>query len=207
MPYLEKIDIKAEDLMNYETLFDAFDEGICLFDHQGNIKFVNDEYCQLFRMSKDRAIGLSLYKGFKDELSLKCLKFQKKFEGKINYHIGNKLFYSKAYPIFKQQAFLGVLTTYEISDSPYEPYEEVEPNLVNPFQNEIIGEHPSLLKELNLAYKAAKSNTTIMIRGESGTGKELIAKAIHKTSKRASMPFIAVNCASIPVNQIGRAHV
>ncbi|GAU78965.1 sigma-54-dependent Fis family transcriptional regulator [Fusibacter sp. 3D3] len=200
MPFLEKIDIKAEDLMNYETILDALDEGVCLFDHQGHIKFVNDQYCKLFRMSKERAVDLSLYKGFKDELSLKCLKFQKKFEGKINYHIGNQLFYSKSYPVFKQNAFLGVLTTYDVFKTDYKPIESVEKMLENPFKDEIIGDHPTFVKELVLAYKASKSNTTIMIRGESGTGKELVAKSIHKCSKRVGMPFVAVNCAAIPVN-------
>jgi transcriptional regulator with PAS, ATPase and Fis domain len=37
-----------------------------------------------------------------------------------------------------------------------------------------------------------------LVRGESGTGKELVAKALHKSSRRAQGPFIAINCAAIP---------
>ena len=40
----------------------------------------------------------------------------------------------------------------------------------------------------------------VLISGESGTGKELIAKAIHYSSKRKSMPLVSVNCAAIPYN-------
>ncbi len=45
---------------------------------------------------------------------------------------------------------------------------------------------------------AAKSNATVFITGESGTGKEVCAEAIHRYSRRAGEPFIAINCAAIP---------
>ncbi|MTI67419.1 MAG: PAS domain-containing protein [Firmicutes bacterium] len=50
----------------------------------------------------------------------------------------------------------------------------------------------------NLAKKAAKTNSNILINGESGTGKELFAHAIHNASQRKLAPFIKINCAAIP---------
>jgi two-component system, NtrC family, response regulator GlrR len=44
----------------------------------------------------------------------------------------------------------------------------------------------------------ADSDASILIQGESGTGKEMLAKALHKASRRRNRPFIAINCAAIP---------
>lgn len=51
---------------------------------------------------------------------------------------------------------------------------------------------------INLAKKAARTDYTIYIHGESGTGKELISQSIHNFSNRKHMPFVAINCASLP---------
>src|SRR2546425_836529 len=45
---------------------------------------------------------------------------------------------------------------------------------------------------------AASERSTVLLQGESGTGKELVARAVHKRSRRASGAFIRVNCAAIP---------
>lgn len=55
-----------------------------------------------------------------------------------------------------------------------------------------------MTKTLTLARKFARYDGNILIEGESGTGKELLAQAIHNAGSRASGPFVAVSCASIP---------
>jgi formate hydrogenlyase transcriptional activator len=63
---------------------------------------------------------------------------------------------------------------------------------------EIIGESAELKHVLSQARTVAPNDSTVLILGETGTGKELIARAIHRMSKRRDSSFIKVNCASIP---------
>jgi len=67
---------------------------------------------------------------------------------------------------------------------------------------EIVGSSESLRAVLVQVAKVAPTDSTVLILGETGTGKELIARAIHKRSRRAAKAFIRVNCAAIPQSLI-----
>jgi formate hydrogenlyase transcriptional activator len=67
---------------------------------------------------------------------------------------------------------------------------------------DIVGSSEALRKVLRQVEKVASSDSTVLILGETGTGKELIARAIHKRSRRAERAFIGVNCAAIPPSLI-----
>jgi len=69
-------------------------------------------------------------------------------------------------------------------------------------QFEIVGESESLKYVLFRIQQVASTDVSVLIYGETGTGKELVARAIHKNSKRSKKPFIKINCASIPENLI-----
>jgi formate hydrogenlyase transcriptional activator len=64
---------------------------------------------------------------------------------------------------------------------------------------EIIGESAALKLVLDQVATVAASEATVLILGETGTGKELVARAIHRLSRRSQGPFIKVNCAAIPM--------
>jgi PAS domain S-box-containing protein len=68
--------------------------------------------------------------------------------------------------------------------------------------DEVHGRSEPWLKVLNDAQEVAGTNATVLILGETGTGKELIARAIHRASRRRSKPLIKVNCAAIPATLI-----
>jgi len=63
----------------------------------------------------------------------------------------------------------------------------------------LIGTSPSMRRVLDTIAQVAPSSATVLLQGESGTGKELVARAIHRRSQRSRGPFIAINCAAIPV--------
>jgi len=64
--------------------------------------------------------------------------------------------------------------------------------------DEIVGSSDVLQKVLSLVSKVAPTDATVLITGETGTGKELVARAIHRRSRRSSRAFVSVNCAAVP---------
>ena len=64
--------------------------------------------------------------------------------------------------------------------------------------DELLGQSPAMLKLYDQLAQIADSDAAVLITGESGTGKELVAKALHRRSRRGEKPFVAVNCAALP---------
>ncbi|MCL4764257.1 MAG: sigma 54-interacting transcriptional regulator, partial [Burkholderiales bacterium] len=62
----------------------------------------------------------------------------------------------------------------------------------------IVTRSPKMEDLLRQARLVADSDAAVLVYGESGTGKELLARAIHRASRRAELPFVAVNCGAIP---------
>jgi two-component system nitrogen regulation response regulator GlnG len=62
----------------------------------------------------------------------------------------------------------------------------------------IIGRTDQMQQVYKMIGMVADRDVTVLIEGESGTGKELIARAVHRHSKRTKRPFVTVNCAAIP---------
>jgi PAS domain S-box-containing protein len=67
---------------------------------------------------------------------------------------------------------------------------------------EIVGSSKPMRQVVKQVEKVAPSDSTVLILGETGTGKELVARALHRRSRRASRAFVRVNCAAIPQSLI-----
>jgi len=63
---------------------------------------------------------------------------------------------------------------------------------------EFVGISPSMQEVFRVILKVAKVDATVLVVGESGTGKELVARAIHRRSRRSGGAFVALNCSAIP---------
>ncbi len=62
----------------------------------------------------------------------------------------------------------------------------------------LLGRSAAIRKAVDVARRVARTDTTVLVVGESGTGKEVLARAIHRASRRRRGPFVAVNCGAIP---------
>src|ERR1700727_1783901 len=65
---------------------------------------------------------------------------------------------------------------------------------------DIVGNSPTMHEVYRLTKLAAPTNASVLIIGETGTGKEIIARAIHKLSRRSDGPYIRVNCGALHEN-------
>lgn len=77
-------------------------------------------------------------------------------------------------------------------------YREMEGHVIE----NLLGDTPEMRKILKTIYKIAPTTSTILVTGESGSGKEFVSNIIHRLSKRANEPFVAVNCGAIPENLV-----
>jgi transcriptional regulator with GAF, ATPase, and Fis domain len=64
-------------------------------------------------------------------------------------------------------------------------------------EHNMVGESAAMDDIMQFVARVAPSDSTVLIRGESGTGKEVVARAIHRNSRRKNNPFVAINCAAI----------
>ena len=62
--------------------------------------------------------------------------------------------------------------------------------------DQIIGKSPEIVEVAKIVGRVAQSDAPVLIIGETGTGKEMVAKAIHRNSKRKDKPFVVINCAA-----------
>src|SRR5436190_20900268 len=66
--------------------------------------------------------------------------------------------------------------------------------------DDIIGTSPPMKKVFATIEQVAESDIDVLVVGETGTGKELVARALHRHSKRTNNPFVPVDCGAIPDN-------
>ncbi|PAB60831.1 hypothetical protein CCE28_03395 [Anaeromicrobium sediminis] len=199
----------------FGSILNHMGDGICLMDNRGIITYLNPAYENIFNIKKNDLIGRDVKKVCPSRPSIGLLDTKEKIIDILIRGKDGKRILSSSVPIFAQNKFKGVITTYKDvteleeviqrlhkAEEKIKYYEEElnKNNYVDEAFNIIIG-NSSLLKDVKrLASKAARTSVNVMIRGESGTGKELVAKAIHGASKRKEEAFIKVNCAAIPEN-------
>lgn len=184
----------------------------------GTLEFINQRWHELTGLSMEESIGSGWHRaihpqdldGFLEKRRA-ALASGSPYEGEFrircaamgDYH----WFLSRVVPLRDEQGnilkWYGTLT--DIHDRKQAEERVQRENVVlreeidtSSMFEEIVGSSVALRRLLSRIAKVAPTDSTVLITGETGTGKELVARAIHKRSRRSSHAFVSMNCSSIP---------
>ena len=193
--YMEEIDVMSfeEKDIGLKSVLNLISEGVIILDSKGVIEYGNKVS---FDFIENVRTGHLIF-DFIDDKDLKnCIKSDKKssvdFIRNKTIQIKNKNFLLNMNPLYSEEGiFCGYLLTLK------EIKEDLFYDSVITF-DDIMGDDRKFRKIIETAKHYSHSDASILLTGESGTGKEMFARAIHSESKRSKMPFVSINCASIP---------
>ena len=211
--YLEKLKASINILSD---ILDTENYGMCIVDREGRI--VQWNYERFFHLKEGDVLGLPVTQVLENTRLHIVAQTGKKELFQLQKINGNNVIANRI-PIIHDGEIIGAAGTIIFKDtkelgSLYARMEKVE-NSFNAYRSEIasmyrakytfddihtVNAKMNSLKEF--CQIIAKSDASVLIRGESGTGKELVAQAIHNGSDVASYPFISIDCASIPTEQL-----
>lgn len=199
-----------------ETVVENGFNGVVMVDAAGVITMINEAYCRFLGVERAAAIGQHVTKVIENTRMHIVVKTGRAEICEVQ-RIGSHDVVVSRVPIVQHgqvTAAVGIMLFQNVCDlvalanklnrlqRETEYYKEelrrvrgAKYNLDN-----IMGVSSSLQAVKELARRAARTNSTVLILGESGTGKELFAHAIHDLSARRCEPFIRLNCAAIPEN-------
>lgn len=200
-----------------ESIINTAYEWVVVVDTDAKIVLISDSYCEFLGVTREEAIGRPVQEIIENTRMHIILKTGKsEIVDNIQRIKGNDMIANR-FPIFQNGKVVGAVgkvifrNTKEMNALAakvsrlaieLEFYRnELERESTAKYQfSQIIGETLIINEVKDLAKRAAKSHSTVLITGESGTGKELFAHAIHHASLRSHKPFIKINCAAIPEN-------
>lgn len=197
-----------------DTVLNSVQEAIEVAGIDGKIKYVNPSFSRVTSIPASQRIGSNIFDVSPNGALARSLRTHEPVFAHRALVGGTSVdVISNASPIVVDGKMEGAVVVFQPLTDIYKLMEQLKASnqVIDDLQSRInqistssytfddlIGSHPEFESALDLARKAAKSNSTILITGESGTGKELFAHAIHGTSLRLDKPFIKVNCAAIP---------
>ncbi|SFR06171.1 sigma-54 interaction domain-containing protein [Desulfoscipio geothermicus] len=198
------------------TVLNSVQEAVEVADKLGVIKYVNPAFTRITGIPAEERIGKNVLEISPDGALAMALRTGKMVSGhRTRVGGSNAEVISNASPIVVDGSLEGAVVVFQHFTDVMKLMDELRKrttmieSLNDKFGQvttckytfaDILGNNPELKKCIQVAERAAQSNTTVLLLGESGTGKELFAHAIHYASSRREKPFIKVNCAAIPEN-------
>ncbi len=196
------------------TLINSLRESVIYISTEGHIAYLNERARELFSLGPNEGKNTPLSALFEkvgadggellSALTLCCNHKESYTDILINVR-GRYITFNIDPVIFLNSVVNIIITAQEVT-SILETEKKVRNELIrNKFYakyhfKDIIGASSEISETKRLAREFSKVDATILITGESGTGKELFAQSIHNDSNRRNGPFVALNCAALPIN-------
>ena len=198
-----------------KLILDNVYSGIIFCDKDCNIIFLNQVYAELLGVDREKAVGKHITEFFPNsclphvvktgvpELGQRCsLKGEIPFlVNRIPIKRGKETIGVILQTIFKDYgSFRDLVKRLNLLEKKVSYYKRELKSLLSARYtfDDIKGESSSIWEAKRISAKYAKTDSPVLLLGATGTGKELFAHAIHVASRRASGPFVCVNCAAIP---------
>ncbi|NHC40363.1 sigma 54-interacting transcriptional regulator [Bacillus sp. MM2020_1] len=198
----------------HEQIINLLAERIVVTDHDGMILYINEAYCEFLGTTVKEALHRPVQDVIENTRMHIVSETGQKELATLHPINGSEMIANR-YPLVVDGEIVGALGTVMFrSPEEWRMYKtkiqglveelkyyktKVEKDLKSKYQfNDLIGISPPFLSTKKLAERISGSNSSVLLIGDSGTGKELFAHAIHHSSMRTSLPFVAINCASIP---------
>ncbi|MEJ2726194.1 MAG: sigma 54-interacting transcriptional regulator [Deltaproteobacteria bacterium] len=184
-------------------IFHSISDGLIAVDNSQCITRLNSNAAEMLGLNQKTMIGRPLSKMVQPEealiLALKRKKYFRGTETTFSCPKGQQSYICSVAPVKNSGGrTLGAIITLAKKRQVLDIAKKIGGNYAKYQFDDIKGHDFKLLRQIELAKIAARTNSRILIIGESGTGKELFAQAVHSYSNRRNEPFVAVSCAAIP---------
>ena len=196
-----------------DTILNSAQEGIQVAANDGTTTYVNPAFVAITGIKAEDRIGKNIFHVSRNGALSQVLRTGKPVFGFRNRVQGTDVeVVSNASPIIVDGRMQGAVVVFRDISDIIRLTEELRDSstIIEGLHNELrhftgprytfddlVGSGVALREAVEVARKAARGNSTVLILGESGTGKELVAHAIHHASQRQAGPFITVNCAAM----------
>lgn len=192
---------QAEANMRQKTLLDAISRALISTDASGLVNDYNslaDEWFNLSSAAKRESFQQLLK-------STPLLNETVSKTGEI-VTIGDERFVCNSEPYVVETRYMGSIIMFQRFSRFQEEDSQARRNLgkrglhAKYTFDDILTQDPCMVRCIETCKRYAPLDSTVLVCGESGTGKEMVAQSLHNASKRADMPFVAINCAALPEN-------
>ena len=205
---------------NFNEILDSMSDDLLISDGAGKVLKVNRSFEMLYNLSSEEALGRTVYEleeegYFRPSIIAKVIQSGEKTTMAQKNQSDRDIIVT-ASPIFDSRGNVKFVVSFSRDITEMVQLEKKYSRLQNKVakysaeikalrkensaDSEIIISSVQMERIMNTINRIADFDANVLILGDSGTGKTMLAKVIHKKSRRAEGPFIDINCAAIPEN-------